>query len=354
MPIAHRYASNSEMTRYTSMLDATVIILTHRRLEKAAACVGAVAQSLLRGVKIECIVTIDGEEPHTAHTLREIWNVNKLDPGLLTIIQGPRDGPCTARNRAIAIARGDILIFFNDDVVPKKDCIAQHLAAQRTAADTRGAVITGESPWMLRSFDSFFDRMLRDTGMVFFHHTMRGSPDPARNWGFRHAWMLNLSIPAWAVRSLGGLRKVHLTYGRDDDELAYRLNSRLGLAVYYQPLAIAVHDHPMTPDEYLHREYHLGLGAPAFAKACPECSYAMFGRDLLAPQSLLWARERAGNTPGIDELPLWFQSLARLPAPTNITEINDAYDRHLPLKRAAWLRGYEEGLQSLRAVCDAA
>jgi GT2 family glycosyltransferase len=340
------------------MLDASVIILTHRRPDKLAACLNAVARSRITpahadsgahcGAHIECIVTIDGHEPHTADTARQIWQAAGGHPRRLIIVSGDHAGPCIARNHAIDVARGSTLIFFNDDVVPHPDCIAKHLQAQhnyrehnRTQNDA-GAIISGDSPWNPPTPDTFFAHMLRETGMVFFHNTMRTSTNPHHDWGFRHAWMLNISIPAHAVRTVGCLNHTHITYGRDDDELAFRLTTQLNMPVLFCREAVAIHDHPMTPEQYLQREYQLGLGSPTFAHTRPECSLALFGRDILSPEFHQFARERAANvTPALHD---WFLSLDTLPPAHTISELADAYTRHLPLKRAAWLQGYEEGL----------
>ncbi len=274
-------------------------------------------------------------------------------PAALTILQGEHAGPCIARNRAIAISRGSLLIFFNDDVVPERTCIAHHLDAQHkynqrreTDCKPTGALISGDSPWKARSPETYFSQMLHHTGMVFFHHAMRDSTDPCHNWGFRHAWMLNISIPADAVRAVGGLHHVHSSYGRDDDELAHRLTTQLDMPVLFCPQAVAVHDHPMTPEQYLQREYQLGLGAPTFAHHRPQCAHDMFGRDILECQYLEFARGRAADaTPQLKE---WFLALDTIEPPSNISDLAQAYTRHLPLKRAAWLKGYEQGLAHLR------
>jgi GT2 family glycosyltransferase len=321
----------------------SVIIPTYRRSEKLAALLRALSRQTIDD--FEVIVTIDGFDAQASQEASAAWAPH--DPARLHIIDGPKQGPCAARNRAIARAQGVHFVFFNDDVVPDPDCIELHLAAhrERESQGLQPAIIVGDAPWKLHEPDSLFARMLRETSMVFFHHHMRAESDLQRDWGFRHAWLLNLSAPAQAVRAVGGLRVIQNTYGRDDDELAFRLTRDLHLPVLWRPQARVVHDHFMTPDDYLTREYELGFGAPAFAKGAPECARVMFKNDPLSPEVLAQAqRSVEADLDNAASLLGWFRSLAQAhPMGDPATE----YTRHLPLKRWCWNKGYVNGSAGL-------
>jgi glycosyltransferase involved in cell wall biosynthesis len=318
-------------------MQASIIITTFRRPEKLAALVRSLAAQDVDG--FEVIVTVDGVEPDAAAVAREAWA--PMDPSRLIHVEGERLGPCAARNRAIDQARGELLIFFNDDVVAEPGCVRAHLEAHRERAG-RPAIVVGDAPWKQRHPDSLFARMLRETSMVFFHHHMRGDGDREKDWGFRHAWLLNLSAPAASVRAVGGLRVIQKTYGRDDDELAFRMTRDLGMPVLWRPEAAVTHDHAMTPVEYLSREHELGLGAVAFATGAPQCAMAMFGRDLTSGESVAEAASllERGEREALSLRP-WFLTLdTRTPASMDPDE---AYQRHLPLKRWCWRSGYLRG-----------
>jgi glycosyltransferase involved in cell wall biosynthesis len=316
---------------------ASIIITTFRRPEKLAALVRSLATQDIDG--FEVIVTVDGVEPEAATVAREAWA--PMDPSRLMHVEGERLGPCAARNRAIDRAGGELLVFFNDDVVAEPGCVRAHLEAHRER-EGRPAIIVGDAPWKRRHPDSLFARMLRETSMVFFHHHMRGDGDREKDWGFRHAWLLNLSAPAASVRAVGGLRVIQKTYGRDDDELAFRMTRDLAMPVLWRPEAAVTHDHAMTPVEYLSREHELGLGAFAFATGAPECAMAMFGRDLTSGESIAEAASlvERGEREALSIRP-WFLTLdTRTPASMDPAE---AYLRHLPLKRWCWRSGYLRG-----------
>ncbi len=318
----------------------SVIIPTYRRAAKLAAAVRALTKQTC--TNFEVLITIDGpDDPSgTAGCVRDAATAAWAgqDPSRLRIFEGPKLGVCAARNRAIEAARGDLMVFFNDDVLPRPECLAAHQHAHEESTG-HGDIIVGDSPWVRREPDSLFARMLRDSSMVFFHHRMRGSSEPQKDWGFRHAWLLNLSASAASVHAVGGLRVIQQTYGRDDDELAFRMTRELGMRVLWRPDAIVDHDHPMTPSEYLARERELGAGALTFARGAPQCAQVMFGRDVLSKEHRDAAAEFVhANAALASELTPWFLSLEHLHPEAMDVEL--AYQTHLPLKRWWWNRGY--------------
>lgn len=196
-----------------------------------------------------------------------------------------------------------------------------------------------------------FDLLVRETSMIFFYDRMRAAPDAwERDWGFRHAWMLNLSIPAWAVYEVGGLSEFPSTYGFEDDELAWRLRERFGSQVRYRPDAVAWHDHRYEPASYLEREYRLGYAALGFAQAAPACACELFGRDLLDEMEGAYTRqfverERVGAQRALGP----FRQLAQMPAsfaegPFARELIEVCYSQHVPLKRWFWRSGLLDAL----------
>jgi hypothetical protein len=184
--------------------------------------------------------------------------------------------------------------------------------------------------------------------MIFFHDVMERETDRDRDWGFRHAWPLNLSVPAGVVRELGGWTVFPATYGFEDDEFAFRARERFGARVLYRPEALAVHDHAMTPREYLEREYRLGYAAVGFAATSPACAAAMFGRDIRTDAERAYAREFVARErrDAARLLPL-FLAWGDTPAaaaggPHAATWIRAAYEQHVPLKRWVWRRGFAD------------
>jgi GT2 family glycosyltransferase len=326
-------------------VDASVIIPTRGRPDLLSACLRALAAAP-GAARAEVLVSIDGHDPDAADAARRAWRSAGGDPADLRVIQGDHAGQATARNRALPLARGEFIIALNDDTIPQPGLIDAHLAAQRRAqAAARPAIVVGRTPWLVHHPDSAFARLLRETSMVFFQDVMDQDPDPARDWGFRHAWLINLSLPASLARDLSGWAVFPCTYGYEDDDFAFRAAHRFATPVLYQPAAVALHDHPMTPREYLEREYRLGYAAVGFAQAAPACAAAMFGRDVRDPAEAAYSREfvrreRRDALRAWHALSAWGDAPADALGPARDSAlVRAAYGQHLVLKRWTWRVG---------------
>lgn len=335
----------------------SILIPTFNRPAKLAACLSALSQqSLSEGYEV--LIGIDGPDTETEPAARRAWTGPKDH---LHIFPLPKQGQASIRNQLLKHARGRTLIFLNDDMIPDHAFLETHLRHQREQeAKGRPALIVGDSPWRIPgsrgtggSFeppvdeppDSLFDRLIRETSMVFFYNVMKQDPNPDRDWGFRHAWLLNLSAPAALVREVGGFTVFPSTYGYEDDDLAFRLANRFQTPVLFREDAIATHDHRLTPAEYLKREYTLGFSAWGFANTAPDCARAMFHRDITSEDELAYCRAVLDREAGTAQrLEKSFTNLATLPADTITGEhsqslLNLLYEHHLPLKRYHWRRG---------------
>ncbi len=334
-------------------MDVSVVIPTRDRPEKVGACLARLRLQRAPGVAFEVLVGFDGPDQHGDTLARRAWEgVGRVRSGLacgpdpaLSLMLCERRGQAHVRNQLISQARGQILLFLNDDMLPTPGLVAAHATAQRDRARRRSpAIVLGAAPWVVREPDTLFARLLRETSMVFFYDRMT-DPDPERDWGFRHAWTLNCSAPARLVRDVGGFTVFPSTYGYEDDELAWRLTRRCGAMVLFRPDALAWHDHAMSPDDYLAREHRLGYAAWGFARAAPDCARELFRRDITSADELAYcesslAREGAGARALLGT----FRSYARIAAraidgPSTPVLLSACYQQHLPLKRLLWRAG---------------
>lgn len=324
-------------------MDVSVIIPTRGRPRKAAACVRALAAQTLAPNRYEVLVGLDGPDERSGDAVRRGWAGAR--PEALSVVECERGGYNAVRNRLLPRARGHTLISLNDDVEPAGDFLEVHVNEQRRALEAgRPAIIVGHSPWVPPRDDRLFDRLIRETSMVFFYDRMDDT-DPDRDWGFRHAWGLNVSMPRAAAVDVGGWTDFPKEYGFDDIEIAWRLKNLAGLRVLYRPRAVAPHDHRISPQAYLKREFRLGRSAWLFAQRNPAFARDLFARDLTCDQELSYSRafvqrERSTAARAIKTL----ERLAVMPAdaadgPWADTWIRLAYEQHLPLKRWMWRAG---------------
>jgi glycosyltransferase involved in cell wall biosynthesis len=334
-------------------VDASVIIPTFGRPEKILACVEALATQGTRS--FEVLVGFDGPDPDGAQAVRDCWAREGGEDSRLTVIEYPHRGYTPVRNDLLALARGRIMISANDDIVPAPGFVNAHVREHgMAAAQGRSVLVSGASPFVMHADDTLLDRLMRETSMVFFHDVMTRYTEPdarEKDWGFRHCYGLNFSAPMEQVRELGGFTILPTIYGYEDIECAFRVSQRFGSPVLYRPEALAWHDHRFGAKEYAAREHKLGVAALGFARVCPECALATFGRDIASEAEMEYSREYVERERSM-AMAAWetFQQFENLPASlldgdSGATLRAALYQQHMPFKRWLWRRGLLEAFE---------
>ncbi len=359
-------------------MHASVIIPTNGRARQLARCLERLAGQDLEPDRYEVLVAIDGPCPVSRNAAEQAWSEAKGRAQLRVLPLG-HAGLAAARNAALDEARGDVMISINDDVLPCEGFVRAHLDTQEIArgrglgmdsGGEGGCIVSGHSPWVVHAPDRLFDRMVRETPMVFFYAEMEdearehtgadgsGRMDDWRDWGFRHAWGLNMSAPMWAARRIGAspdrartgevFKELPGRYGYEDLELAWRCSTEFGMPVVFRTEARAPHDHRMEPRGYLEREALLGRSAPGFAQACPECAHDVFERDVASDEehaySLEFLEREHANAERLQSL---FEASSEMSAamadgPAGRALVDLAYGEHLLVKRFWWRKGLVE------------
>ncbi|MDQ7012851.1 MAG: glycosyltransferase [Planctomycetota bacterium] len=346
-------------------MDLSVLIPTFGRPDKVAACAQRLADQTLDIGRYEVLIGIDGgsDDPTAARkvekTVRARWPAAHATN--LTIVPCPKVGQAAVRNVLLDRAGGSTLVFLNDDMLPTPALLEHHLQHQQdAAAQGAPALIVGASPWVVPEHDTLFDRLVRETSMVFFYDQMdealgESRVDRDHDWGFRHAWLLNLSAPAALVRDVGAFSVFPSTYGYEDDEFAFRCRERFGTRVLYRADTVAHHDHRLTPRGYLDRERRLGFAAWGFAGMAPACAREMFGRDIRRDDEITYSGEFVERERhNAERLRVTFEDFANLPGdgvpsrdhPAGLPVARALAQQHLLLKRWEWRRGLLEAARA--------
>lgn len=337
-----------------------MLIPTRGRPDKLARCLERLARQSLPRDQYEVLVGIDGRTDGQADPGADVAEAlaDRTAGSMRAVVhQFEHGGPGVTRNRLAAHAGGRYLLLLNDDVLPEPGLLEAHLRAHERSPQT--SMILGDAPWLAPSAgdDTLFDRLIRDTSMIFFYDRMReqlaaGRVDADHDWGFRHAWTLNLSLPRQAFESVGGFDARLRFACYEDIEFAYRVNQSTGAPVRYALDAVVTHDHRISPDDYLRREDMLGRAAWEFAAAAPQCAMAVFGRDVRSREELEYSQAFVARESAIaDRLRETLQACSRLPAAAidgshQATLLRALYEHHLLLKRWTWRRGLLEGART--------
>lgn len=138
------------------------------------------------------------------------------------VVEQPNGGLARARNAGIARARGERIIFIDDDVLVLPNFVAEHIRSGRAFPGriVRGGAINVES----------FDDL----------------PPPIwslRNYSANYFWTTNVSVPLDTLRAAGGFNESFAEYGWEDIDVGLRLRANRVRATF-NPRALAYHYKP--------------------------------------------------------------------------------------------------------------
>lgn len=272
----------------------TVGIPTHARPDLLDRCLKSLAAQRIEGFDAEVIVGIDGADTGEV-ACAERWSCEALP---VRAIPGDHAGPAATRNRIIDAARGETLLLLNDDVEAAPGLLTAHHEAQRELSERgRVAMVLGSAPWAIVEPDRVLDRLTRETSLIFFYDQMTGAGarDPDHDWGWRHAWTLNLSLPMRCIAEAGGFCESMRRPVYEDIELAFRVRARFGAPTLYRPSARVTHHHRYEPVALLAREYVLGHQSRRLAQVAPECARELFRESPLDERVVQAAWRRVGG-----------------------------------------------------------
>ncbi len=270
----------------------SVLIPTCGRPDLLDRCLRSIAEQCVEGFTVEVIVGIDGEDTgEVASAVR--WSSERIP---MRAMEAPHAGPAATRNRIVREASGQTLLFLNDDVFASPGLLAAHVEAQR-GLDEQGnvAMVLGSAPWAIVQPDRVIDRLTRETSLIFFYDQMTGDKanDPDHDWGWRHSWTLNLSLPARCAREVGGFNEGMQLPVYEDIEFGFRVRERFGAPTLYRQGAGVIHHHRYEPIGLLAREYILGHQSHRLAAIAPACADEFFPKSPLDEQVIDAAKDQS-------------------------------------------------------------
>lgn len=205
----------------------SVIVPTCNRVDRLGRVMGALAAQTVDPADFEVIVVSDGSTDGTDEFLRQV-----VTPFRLRGTSQANAGPAAARNTGVRLAAGDVLLFVDDDVVPQRDLIEQHVATHGQAKAE--VVVIGP---MLTPADYHPNAFVRwEQAMLYRQYSamIRGHYEPT----YRQFYTGNASVRREFLLASGGFDE---RFRRAEDvELACRLRDN-GARFIFSPQAVGYH-----------------------------------------------------------------------------------------------------------------
>ena len=215
----------------TSCVSASVVIPSFNRCALVRQALDALAGQTLPPHVYEVIVSIDGSRDGTQEMLADYQA-----PYHLRSLWQPNQGRASACNAGARVARGQVIIFLDDDMEPAPGFLEEHLKVHVPSPGRIAAL--GAVPIFA---DADFPAVTRFIANKFNAHLARLAT-PGYQFKLRDFYTGNFSASREAFLGIGGFDETFKIYGNEDLELSVRLR-RAGIGLIYLPNAIARQDY---------------------------------------------------------------------------------------------------------------
>ncbi len=229
-------------------LRATIAIPTYNRADYLRQALASIDQQAFSRDQFEILVIDNNSSDHTKAVVAEFSECQPAPRYILETKQGLDHG----RNRAIDEARGEILIFADDDIITRPDWITQMCAPFAGDTDHRVGAVGGEvipifpdglPPWIEEWHAPLAFR--HDCGPLEPRDTPMGA---------------NLAFPRWVFEKLGPFhtaldRSAENYFSGGDSEMIRRIRAA-NLEVWFSPAAAVQHQMPASRTTFGYASRH--------------------------------------------------------------------------------------------------
>jgi len=231
-----------------SELHLTVAICTYNRAELLRQTLAGVARQSFPHDRFEVLVIDNNSRDHTREVVASFAAASPAPRHVLETQQGLDH----ARNRAIAEARGGIIVFADDDILVEPDWLAQLAAPFAADGGHRIGAVGGEvvpvfpdglPPWIAEWHSPLAFR--RDAGPLPSSLSPMGA---------------NFAFPKWVFERHGAFhttldRSGKNLFGGGDTEMIRRLRAA-GLEIWFVPAARVLHQMPASRTTFRYATRH--------------------------------------------------------------------------------------------------
>lgn len=237
------------------MLNVSVILPTYNRLEQLKQVLSGFAEQDFDMTQVEVIVISDGSTDGTHEYLESIEKATF--PFELIYVNQKNAGPAAARNNGIDTARGRLILFVDDDVVPAPNLISEHISSHKEHSES--TVVMGP---MLNPVDYTMQPWVYWEQLMLYKQYAdmeAGRWEPTA----RQFYTGNASLERNHLLDHGGF---DTSFRRAEDvELAYRLAAS-GMSFVFNPQAKGYHYARRKFSSWLQTPYLYGKNDVIFAR----------------------------------------------------------------------------------------
>ena len=237
----------------------TVVIPTFNRATYLRRSIESLLAQSVPASDYEILIVDDGSTDGT----REVC-LSFASDARVKYVPEINQGIAAAKNRGAELARGSIILFFDDDDVADPQLLAEHLKSHVEYPDENVAVM-GYTGWDASvKVDFLMDYIVGEGEFLFSYGNLKHGQfyDYTYFWGGRASCKRSLLVKH-------GLFNPLFTFGSEDIELGYRLSTVAGLKVLYNEAARSRMIRPINFEAFLARCQRQGKSQAWFSRLHP-------------------------------------------------------------------------------------
>ena len=207
----------------------SVIVPTFNRAEILQRCLAHLRAQTLPADRFEVIVVDDGSSDDTPAVLAAAGVMHERQANL---------GPAAARNRGLAKARGEWVLFLNDDAMLEPRALEIHLEEHAKRGPKDAVLGQFRMDPAFTPTDKPVGYCMDASDLIFDFARMRAN----QPYLHEHFYICNISLARRFVLEHSGFDEGFVRMGAEDIELGVRLQLA-GCKIWYRPDCVALHAH---------------------------------------------------------------------------------------------------------------
>lgn len=238
----------------------SVVIPTYNRIDALVKTLDSYkSQTILKETPFEVVIVDDGSTDGTEKTIKKIKSLYPFN--IIYRKKEKNQGPASARNLGIKLAKGHLILITGDDVIATPSLFEEHLDIHKRA---NNIAVLGYTPWHQEIEITEFMKYILIRGHQFDYKKLK-------NQGFcdyGKFYTSNISLrKEWLKEELFDENFPGAAF--EDVELGYRLTKK-GLKIVFNKKAKAYHYHHIKEEEFYQKSRYSGRATVLMYKKHPE------------------------------------------------------------------------------------
>ncbi len=235
----------------------SIVMPTFNRRDILINCLKHLEKQTFPIKEFEVVIVDDGSSDNTSSAIKKFKKTSKLKINYTFV---NHVGPTVARNIGLRKAKGEYIALVNDDMLPDKHWLAEHIKIHEKE---KGVAVLGFIDWDPNIEINYFMRFIAPYGPQFDFRIKDWN-----NCGYKNFLTSNLTMDRKWLEMENFNEDINFASCEDID-LGIRLEKR-GIRVVYNPKAIVYHSHIQQEKTFMRKMLIVGRDLNLMNRKFPE------------------------------------------------------------------------------------